>query len=463
LKGPRAVDLYLKSLQLILRHQLWFLIHDRGLPAELETVVQDLWALRILQFEAKTTSQRQEFDSSQAVPATESDTDADTNPSGLESRKERLKDTPNVLDSLVLCYLGMITLRLTITPGDIYTWTTSGKLAYRRAIKLLPTPMRERLPAYYHVALDPNSLLSLERFYATLIDLEVGFEREFGVLWPSLNAPLLVWRFIKELALPVEVYDATVRLGDLLGFDWALHTEGKVKLGVRDVPEAQLVACLVVVVKLFYPFDAERRYPRAGGEAAAMMMDWKGWCAVMMDAKMGERGDEERYSVEELTKLKEKDVFDMSGEQMDQYLDFYLANFVDEMRIDADEAGDGFRGALYDMFPVGKEGASTEAQRTDDMESEKQWEIVRAVQAQMRPNAVVADGNRGGRVQRPGEGYVSWKKESSLPEYAATFYAEAARVAGLDLDMLIMAVFFVERRVEKWKMARREEKRAVGD
>src|SRR4051812_2090938 len=32
-KGPKALDLYLKSVQLILRYQIWFLVREKGLPA----------------------------------------------------------------------------------------------------------------------------------------------------------------------------------------------------------------------------------------------------------------------------------------------------------------------------------------------------------------------------------------------------------------------------------------------
>jgi len=451
----------LKSLQLILRHQLWFLIHERGLPAELETVVQDLWALRILQFESRITSERQEFDSSQAVATSESETDGETNQPGLENRKKKLKDTPNVMDSLVLCYLGIITLRLPVTPGDIYTWTTEGKLTYRRAIKLLPTTMRDRLPAYYHVALDPNSLLSLPRFYSTLIDLEVGFEKEFGILWPPLNTPVLLFRYLKELALPLELYDATIRLGNLLEYDFAIHTEGKTALGIRHVPEAQLIACLVVCVKLYYPFDGERRYPRSISEPAATTFNWRSWCTIIGNAKLKSREGDSQYTVEELTKLKEKDVFSMSGDQMDQYLDFYLSNFLDETHIEANEANDDFRNAMYGMFPVTTGIAPSENRQSDDTGSEKQLETVRAVQGRMRTNQVVADGEEDPGMQRPGQSYMSYKKASNLPEHADVFFEEVARVAGLELHMLVNAVFFTERRVEKWKTARREGKEPV--
>ncbi len=47
LSGPIARELFLECLQVVLRRQLAWLIHDKGLPAELEAVVRHLWDLRI--------------------------------------------------------------------------------------------------------------------------------------------------------------------------------------------------------------------------------------------------------------------------------------------------------------------------------------------------------------------------------------------------------------------------------
>jgi RNA polymerase I-specific transcription initiation factor RRN7 len=464
LKGPKAVELYLKCLQLILRHQLWFLVQEKGLPTELETVVQDLWALRIVQFESRITNARQEFDSSQALTAaSDTETDFETNPLGPGNRAKKLKETPNLVDSLVLCYLGIITLRLPVTPGDLYSWTTDGKLPYRRAIALLPKAMRDRLPANYHAVLDPNSLLSLKRFYSTLVDLQVGFEKESGILWPPLNAPLLLFHYLKKLALPLELYSAVIRLGDLLEYDFALHTNGKDKRGVRHVPEAHLAACLVVCVKLFYSFEEKRQYPSSASEPTTTTFSWKIWSTIIGNAKPGNRGGDHQYSMEELTKLQEKDVFSMSGDQLDRYLDFYLNNFVDETHIEANGANDDFRNALYNLFPVTTTTEPLQDHQFSSTYNDKQLDVVRAVQGRTKPIPVIAVGEESSLTQRPGHGYVVYTKESNLPEHAKMFYREVARLAGLTLDMLIMAVFSMEKRIQKWTSTQqREMKKAVG-
>ena len=237
-------------------------MREKGLPAELETVVLDLWALRIAQLAGRVSGESQGYDSqSQAFSTSENESNSDEDKIRSVRREKKVKGSPTLLDCLGLCYLGIITLRLPITPGDIYKWITEDKMAYRRAIKHLPVAMRDRLPAYYHAVLDPNGILTFKRFYVAMVDLQIGFEERHGILWPSLNVPLLIYRYLKELALPLELYDATIKLGDLLEYDFALHAEDKGRVSIRHLPEAQLIACLVVCVKLIYPFDGVSRFP----------------------------------------------------------------------------------------------------------------------------------------------------------------------------------------------------------
>ncbi|KAK8091157.1 ribosomal protein [Apiospora phragmitis] len=47
LEGAPERELYLECLQIILRKQVWWLIKERGLPAELEEIVRALWGLRV--------------------------------------------------------------------------------------------------------------------------------------------------------------------------------------------------------------------------------------------------------------------------------------------------------------------------------------------------------------------------------------------------------------------------------
>jgi RNA polymerase I-specific transcription initiation factor RRN7 len=372
----------------------------------------------------------------------------------LRSNKARgeakLIEAPNLKDCLALCYLGITTMRLPFTPGDIYAWVTDGKLAYRRAIKLLPLAMRDRLPSFYHKALDPSALLTYSNFYIALVDLQIGYEKGHGIVWPVLNVPLLLFRYLKELALPLELYDTTKRLGELLGYSFAPRYENLNRLGVRHLPEAQLVSCLIICIKLLYPLDDHQRYPKSSSEPATVAMDWNEWCKQINTAEESRRGDSGRLNMEELTKLQEKDVFSMGPDEMDQYLDFYADTFLDEAEIQRTKDTDDFRRGLYDMFPIEGERKHPPSEMSASLPLPKKLEVIKKVHASMRMVHVVRDNDP--EILRPGQGYQLWKTEEELPNEAANMlYQRAARIAGLDVDMLVVAVSATEARVEQWK------------
>ena len=82
--------------------------------------------------------------------------------------------------------------------------------------------MTARLPAIYHVALDtkvcavcalrpkgdvhsidiPQAIPAGDQFHRAVADLAVLYNREFGVTFPPINSPLLLFSYIKQLALP---------------------------------------------------------------------------------------------------------------------------------------------------------------------------------------------------------------------------------------------------------------------
>jgi RNA polymerase I-specific transcription initiation factor RRN7 len=466
--GRQGLDLYLKCLQLILRHQIWFLVHEKGLPSELETVIFDLWALRITQLGDRIANDSHENESqTQVFNTLESEEDEITDHergtiSTPKGRDKKLHGAPNLYDCLVLCYLGILTLRLPITPGDIYAWVTDGRMAYSRAIKLLPLPMKDRLPSSYHAVLDPQTMLSYKRFYAALTNLEISFEKDHGILWPPLNVPLLLYRYIKDLALPLELYTATLQLGDMLGYDFAFHCHGRQRLGIRQLPEAQLIGCLATCVKLFYPFDKVRRNPESSSEPTAVVLDWKKWCEQMHAAKTIQRQGNSSFTTEELTKLQESDVFEMRHDQLDQYLKFYADTFLDDAEVQRSMDNDDFRNALYGMFPIDSRETYPPVQLSDGLPRDRVLETVRAVHGDMRTQAAIDSPQAEWTTLRPGQMYPVWKEVQDLPKRAKIFYEEVARLAGFSLDMLVTAVFFTEARIERLRRKHRKGVRAQG-
>jgi RNA polymerase I-specific transcription initiation factor RRN7 len=457
-KGHAAFDLYLKCFQLVLRHQLRFLIHTKGLPAELESIVLDLWALRIIQLENRAADTAAEDSQSQFLTTSESEKESEHEQSRTSRQGRRLNATPSFLESLALCYLGMHTLHLPITLGDLRGWATNGEMVYFRAIKHIPPSMRDRLPAQYHGALDPNGVLKLERLHKTVLDLVLSYGKEYGVVFPPRNNPLLLFRYLIELALPLGVYDATIKLAGYLGYNFSFPPEMKTRKSIRGIPDAQIASLLVVCVKLIYPFDGKRRYPHAASEPSAIVLDWNEWWKHISFANK-QSAHSPQWTADELMKLTEKDVFTMSDSSLDQYLDWYQRTWIDDRVAEKSKHGD-FQRALYDMFPIDrKEGITPKLSQVAENDGggvETEMAQLRAVHTSLRARRAQADEEMDGGMLRPGSGYKHYRHATDLPETARRFYEVVASRSGLSLEMLTKAVYLTERQVLKWAEAKRK-------
>ena len=156
-----------------------------------------------------------------------------------------------------------------------------------------------------------------------------------------------------------------------------------------------------------------------------------------------------------MTRLEEKDVFDMPPDRLDQYLDFYADTFLDDAEIQRTVDTDDFRRAIYGLFPI--EGSSTAPTgQATDVPSDEPTSMVRAVHGSVQARLAIADDEVGGGVLRPGQSYQIHKKEDDLPEHAKVFYEEVAKLAGLSMDMVLMAVLNTEARIERWRRKRKE-------
>jgi RNA polymerase I-specific transcription initiation factor RRN7 len=62
--------------------------------------------------------------------------------------------------------------------------------------------MRARLPAFYLVALDSRSPLKRDDLQRCSVELTIAFKQQFDLVFPPLNAPLLSFKFVRDLGLP---------------------------------------------------------------------------------------------------------------------------------------------------------------------------------------------------------------------------------------------------------------------
>ncbi|KAL9627709.1 MAG: hypothetical protein Q9204_006384, partial [Flavoplaca sp. TL-2023a] len=399
-RGSEAFALFLKSYQHILQKQCYVLIHTFGLPAKFEeTVRNQLWAPRL-----QLLTDRLEIHDDATEFSSQANTDAEGHDKmeaqgRRRERKSRSKVVPSLLDSLGMCYLGMIMLRLPISIGDLHRWAYKEDIPYVRAVRHIPRWAKDRLPATYLMALDTKSTLEADDLRRTIHELSLFHHQHFDMAFPALNHTLVLFKHVRCLALPLEVsitlstidvYPTVRQIAKLLDIDFAFP-KTRPRQRMTSLPEITLLALLVIAVKLYYPLDAIDRHPRSATDPGVMTVDWDRWCEEQREYESRgtanghlERGNE--------IKVEEKDVFDLSNDQMDEYLDWFERTWVDEER--ARNHPRGYPEQLLDMFPTGREDpgparpGTQEENQADDEALERK---LRTMQEHLKVRKVISD------------------------------------------------------------------------
>jgi RNA polymerase I-specific transcription initiation factor RRN7 len=148
-RGREATQLFLQCYQLVLWKQVKWLIDVKGLPDELETVVRDLWSVRLRAVKSLGEedagaggSETVGFTSQSDWEGTGTDTDGIESSGGVGRRsrkKARQEGLPRLVDTLALCYLGTLLLRLPVTLGEFHRWVEQEDIIFVQAVRSCAT------------------------------------------------------------------------------------------------------------------------------------------------------------------------------------------------------------------------------------------------------------------------------------------------------------------------------------
>lgn len=399
----------------------------------------------------------------------------------------------NLSETLVICYIGTLLMRIPFTVVDLISRVDNGELLYYRAAKEVPGNLRERLPGEFQVLLEPQTILQASSLHHRILDLCVLLNAEFGMVIPAVNHPLILYRWMQALTLPIEVYAATQRLARILDIDFTLQLGGKTNSSrVLRYPEVQLMSLLVVSTKLFFPIDDIDRHPVSANDLSALQMDWQEWAVAQ--GPLVDDGDEsdiiqntKHDTAPDLTfpeafSISESDCLAMGDEELDRYMDWYQDNLASENIREHGRAGRDadFRRTLMRMFPTQSaprptvsstagesKGSGAGAGEGEDTSLARQasdtTQRLRRVQQALRPKkiAVSAVGDDGQRdeVARAGSFYRRHREAKELDGPARLLYTKAAALAGISLESMTKAVFATERRLQM----REERARKAGE
>lgn len=121
------------------------------------------------------------------------------------------------------------------------------------------------------------------------------------------------------------------RLQKLVGFTYSFPTSLKGRFKHLVLPEAQMMALVVIATKLFYPFDDVKRYPTSVREPAAQVIDWKLWAQAQRRFENRATAGGRIGKGNEIL-VNENDVLKMTPQQLDEYMDWYEKSWLDSTK-----------------------------------------------------------------------------------------------------------------------------------
>lgn len=438
------------------------MIDVRKLPEELETLTKDLWSLRLQRTQSRIPEDPEtdtEGPSSQAFSSQSENESGDASRSLRRSRKDAKvrEGTPNLIETLSLCYTGILLLRIPITVADIHDWIGAGELLYYRAAREVPLGMRERLPPRYQFLLEPQDLLPPESLHKSILEVAMMLNKEFGMAVPPLNTPLVRYRWIQRLALPLEIFAGTQRLAKLLKIDQSSFIAAKSNRNVLlRYPEVQLMALVLVATKLLFPMDNIERKPFKPSDLYTLSLDWKVW-AKLHESGTSSPDEQLDLGFQEAFRFDESDCMAASDQKLDAYLDWYENNIASEDVRDTGRTGQEieFRKTLFQMFPL---QPRQRRQVPDDMENPSMDRLRRGQRSMFNERTTQATESK--NVKRIGSSYPHFKEAKDLSGPIKVLFEKAAGLAGLELESMVQAVLLTERKVQKFEEALRKTAKA---
>jgi RNA polymerase I-specific transcription initiation factor RRN7 len=245
-------------------------------------------------------------------------------------------------------------------------------------------------------------------------------------------------RYLRELALPLEVHIYAKNIVSLLRLDFSFPTKANTPL---NNPDTLLIASIVVATKLLYPFDGIPRFSNEPNEPSNLHLNWDRW-AEIFQAQQGNR----KNSRQTFEKMSSADVHNMTEGDMDHYLDWYQESQITPREDTRD---------LERLFPLihptrGKDGEG------DDEEKAAVEARIQQIREHVEWNQHISlpDGlGEEDGVVRPGGQYERYEKADDLSGPAKLFHEMAAEYSGLSVEKLVHAIYRLEQKIMYWQRA----------
>ncbi|RDA91022.1 hypothetical protein CP533_2543 [Ophiocordyceps camponoti-saundersi (nom. inval.)] len=482
LKGLQGKLLYLEALQLLLRSQVLWLVNNKGYRDELESVVRDLWDLRIrgsslfiaeddvssekdndVSLEEENDVSSRDAHDGHVIFSSQSQPEDDRQAGWMQRTRAQRWDPdlgsswpiPRLCDTIALCYLGLQLLKIPMRQAQLLGWINNGDMPYKTArfgtksweFRDFPQEMREQMPKEYAWAFQRPLRVSLTavKLNRSIINLALSYHLNYAMTLPELRwVPLLV-QYAKLLALPVESVIMTKRLARLLHsrFHFPTQSSRSSRIMLLDHPEIRLVVLLIIATKLCFPFSNNH----SSIKSYLPRFNWEAWMRGMSRSLQTRGVPEERSSFGPVTP---KQVAH-PNETLEKYSADLSARWVgDENKVENHPSAglpaseDRSRSAV----PVEENRAHVEAGQSFNQTLELPWEgdedVLKLFSQTLEPPPELTETSTQ---------YLTYRSVERLSEVAAAFYTAAADAVGIPLKLLVRAVYSQERKLWSWQKA----------
>ncbi|KAF4825234.1 Ubiquitin-60S ribosomal protein L40 [Colletotrichum tropicale] len=424
LTGPPARDLYLECLQLILREQVMWLVDVKGHKAELETVVRDLWDLRI-RGAASAVENDSASEAELSLFSSQIDLSQDEQPSNRTQGAQNWTPesgsewpAPRLMDTLALCFLGCMLLRMPTRTGDLARWARTGSIPYKHSYRKLPQEMRDRLPAYYSTVLKAAHLAKFDHgeLHAAVLSLALSFNSNYGIVFPPLNDVLMTLQYVRELGLPIETISVARRIPLIVNLPYEFPL-GKSRLRLIHQPEILLVAVIVLTTIHCFPLEESKSPVQKGKLFLIPDFKWDEWRASMASALAPETVPTADY-----LGVTASHITSMGQTELDEYFT-QLSMLTDAQSEDS---------VLARYFPVDEVPPKQPPSEAPQDEIEERLRTVQGRAASFAVHDTMEE--EGLKKNRQ----YSYRSEDDLPPAGRDFFRLAGRLSGLSVMQIFV-------------------------
>lgn len=127
----------------------------------------------------------------------------------------------------------------------------------------------------------------------------------------------------------VEIYSLVKKLQLFLNFSFKFSSKTRRALRAQGYPEAKLLALIVIATKLAFPFSKKKGNPISATEPAAQIVDWDLWVQTQKHAEQ-KTTLQGRLPKGQAVTVNEGNVFHMSSQEMDDYMNWYQDTWLDQ-------------------------------------------------------------------------------------------------------------------------------------